>query len=387
MKKGFISLAACAALLAPAAFAGTVQTSTDNNISLYGEIAYYSAWSKKTDFLESNTAFKAQDDSQNKVKYQSYIGKTLLGLDIKNKKADLEGKIEGDFDTDGNVFELKYSYVQHNLSSGLFVLIGKTDQIGEANTFSNNYNATAGFNGTDQVTQIRGGSSFDMGAATLTAEIALEDIRDVLIGEDETNGINRVAFPGIGLKISGEFKTGFGNPARAYTFYEFQNLKIKNSVIDKEESKTPYVFGAGFNIPVSIAELQAEYICGKGTTNYAGVSSIEDGLNVPGGYYVKNGKLKARKFYAYNIEASITPTDVLNVYGGYDYVRFKKNIEETENTIKDSQTIFAGINLSTTKFTTLSLEWDHFKTKYYPNSNKSKTDSANQVFLTYDYAF
>jgi hypothetical protein len=155
MKKGLISFAVCAALFAPSAFAGTVQTSTDNDISLYGEITYYSSWSgEKTDFLNANTAYNSDS---NKTKYESYIGTTLLGIDINNKQACIDGKIEGDFDADGNTFELTYAYVQHNLNNGLFVLVGKTDQIGEANTFSNNYNATAGFNGTDQVTQVRAG--------------------------------------------------------------------------------------------------------------------------------------------------------------------------------------------------------------------------------------
>jgi hypothetical protein len=383
MKKGLISLAACAALFAPSAFAGTVQTSTDNDISLYGEITYYSSWSgEKTDFLNANTAYNSDS---NKTKYESYIGTTLLGIDINNKQAGIDGKIEGDFDADGNTFELTYAYVQHNLNNGLFVLVGKTDQIGEANTFSNNYNATAGFNGTDQVTQVRAGGSFDLGSVTLTPEIALEDIRDVLAGGDNDSEINRVAFPGIGAKLSAEFKTGFGEPARVYAFYEFQNLKIKNG--NDEVSKTPYVFGAGFNIPVSIVQIQAEYLYGKGTTNYAGVAPTGD-LKIPGGYYTDGNDLKARKFYAYNIEASISPIDILNVYSGYDYVRFKNHIDNVgDNIIKDSQTVFAGINLATTKYTTLSLEWDHYKTKYYPTANNSETASANQVFLMYDYAF
>ena len=385
MKRGLISLAACAALLAPGAFAGTVQTSTDNDISLYGEITYYSSWSgEKTDFLDANTAYNS---GSNKTKYEGYMGTTLLGIDINNKQAGIDGKIEGDFDTGDNTFELTYAYVQHNLDNGLFVLLGKTDQIGEANTFSNNYNATAGFNGTDQITQVRAGGSFDLGSVTLTPEIALEDIRDVLAGGDNDPEVTRTAFPGIGAKLSAEIKTSFGEPARVYAFYETQNLKLWNEKTSDEDSENPYVWGAGFDLPVSIAEVQAEYLYGKGTTNYAGVLPTE-GLIVPGGYYLDGNDLKARKFYAYNIEASVSPIDILNVYSGYDYVRFKEHISEVgDNTIKDSQTIFAGINLATTKYTTLSLEWDHYKTKYYPTANNSETASANQVFLMYDYAF
>ena len=142
----------------------------------------------------------AEKNKQNKMKYDSYIGATTLGIDIENKAVNLEGKIEGDFSNDGDVFGLTYAYVQHNFDNDLFVLIGKTDQIGEENTLSNNDNAVAGFNGTDQVVQIRLGGSFDLGSITLTPEIALEDIKDILIGEDETNYVNRTAFPGIGVK-------------------------------------------------------------------------------------------------------------------------------------------------------------------------------------------
>ena len=379
MKKGLLSFAVCAALLTSSAFAGTVQTATNNDISLYGEIKYYTGWAKRCDFM-GNTAYESDND---KVKYGSYIGDTLLGADIKNRNENLEGKIEGDFSNDG-IFGLTYAYVQHNLNNGLFVLLGKTDQIAESNTFSNNDSAPARFNGTDQVMQIRVGGSFDMGSVTITPEIALEDIKDILINEDKIN-IKRVEFPGIGLKLSGEFKTGFGDPARIYAFYEFQNLKIKNN--SKEKSKTPYVYGAGFDLPVNIAEIQSEYIYGKGSLNYAGAASAGD-LSIPGGYYTEGNSLKERKFYAYNIEVSVSPTDILNIYGGYDYVRFEDHIKEAgDNTAKNTQTVFAGINLSTTKVTTLSLEWDHFRTEYYPQVNNSETASANQVFLMYDYAF
>ena len=392
MKKGLISFAVCATLLAPNTFAKTVQTSTDNNVSLYGEIKCYVGWTKQTDFMD-NTAYKsnstapAEKDSQNKTKYDSYMGATTIGIDIENKVANLEGKIEGDFSNDGDVFGLTYAYVQHNFDNDLFVLIGKTDQIGEENTLSNNDNAVAGFNGTDQVVQIRLGGSFDLGSITLTPEIALEDIKDILIGEDETNYVNRTAFPGIGAKISINFETGFGDPARVYGFCEFQNLRIVDNSTNEEKSKTPYVYGVGFDLPIDIAGIQAEYLHGKGTTNYAGIEATGD-LQVPGGYYNENNKLKARKFDAYNIEISVSPTDIFNIYGGYDYVRFKKHISESgSDTIKDTQTVFGGINLATTKYSTLSLEWDHFKTKYYPSAGKSETDSANQLFLLYDYAF
>jgi len=383
MKKGLFSFAVCVALLTPSAFAGTVQTATDNSISLYGEIKYYTGWTKRCDFM-GNTAYKSDDD---KVKFDSYIGATTLGIDIENKNENLEGKIEGDFSNDSNVFGLTYAYVQHNLNNGPFVLLGKTDQIGEENTFSNNDSAPAGFNGTDQVMQIRAGGSFDMGSVTITPEIAFEDIKDVLIDSGEANNINRTAFPGIGLKLSGEFKTGFGEPARIYAFYEFQHLYLSKNKNKGEESKTPYVYGAGFDLPVNIAEIQAEYIYGKGSTNYAGAVPAGD-LKIPGGYYTKGNSLKARKFYAYNVEANVSPIDILNIYGGYDYVRFENHIKEAgDNAAKNTQAVFAGINLSTTKVTTLSLEWDHFKTKYYPKASNSETASANQVFLMYDYAF
>ncbi len=392
MKKGLISFAVCATLLAPNTFAKTVQTSTDNSVSLYGEIKYYVGWTKQTDFM-GNTAYKsnstalAEKDSQNKTKYDSYIGSTTIGIDIENKAVNLEGKIEGDFSNDGDVFGLTYAYVQHNLDNGLFVLIGKTDQIGEENTLSNNDNAVAGFNGTDQVVQVRLGGSFDLGSITFTPEIALEDIKDILIGKDETNYVNRTAFPGIGAKISIDFETGFGDPAKVYGFCEFQNLKIVNNSTNEEKSKTPYVYGVGFDLPIDIAEIQAEYLHGKGTTNYAGIEATGD-LQVPGGYYNEDNELKARKFDAYNIEVSISPTDIFNIYSGYDYVRFKKHIREIgDNAVKNTQTVFGGINLTTTKYSTLSLEWDHFKTEYYPSVGDSETDSANQLFLLYDYAF
>lgn len=383
IKKGLFSFAVCTALLAPSAFAGTVQTSTDNNITLYGEIKYYAAWTKTCDFM-GNTAYKSDYD---KTKFNSYVGPTTLGVDIKNSNENLEGKLEGYFDTDNSVFELTYAYVQHNLNNGPFVLLGKTDPIGEKNTFSNNDNAPAGFNGMDkdgtgEIMQIRAGYSFDMGSVTITPEIAFEDIEYMLVKEDN---IKRTTFPGIGAKLTGEFKTGFGEPARVYAFYETQTLYLKKD--NSEKSKTPYVYGAGFDLPVNIAEVQAEYIYGKGTTNYAGAVPTGD-LKIPVGYYTKGNGLKARNFYAYNVEANVSPIDILNIYGGYDYVKFENHIKEAgDNAVRDTQTVFAGINLSTTKVTTLSLEWDNFKTKYYPNTNNSETAYANQVFLLYDYAF
>ncbi|WP_022669553.1 hypothetical protein [Hippea alviniae] len=397
MKKRLISLVAAAALVggmatvAPSmAQAGTVTVGGDTQVQLYGGVKFTSAWSKKTNGLNSNIAFdigKAKKDLDLKTTasdkawdkwnwngFEMNDAGTILGVNFSNKDANLTGKIEIGI---GSSNYLRHAYVEHHFDNGLYILVGQTNNTFEEHTFDMLPNATAGFNPPSRSPQIAAGGTFDI------ADSASLDFKLAFLNEDYIgNALNRRAFPTVGLNVGVNFNTGFGAPARVYGNALIEGAKITIDKGETEHSKTSSAFGVGFVLPVSMVTLQSEYIYAKGMASLAGlklkgVSDKDVNTSTPLSYYEDdNGHLKALKWYAWNLEAKIAPMPCVSLAAGYDY--FKVKHEAFNN-----KTFFINTAVKTTKYTTLGIEWDHMRTKW----DDGYKATGNTFFTSYTYTF
>ncbi|OQX55222.1 MAG: hypothetical protein B5M53_04605 [Candidatus Cloacimonas sp. 4484_209] len=333
MKKRFISLVAAAALAGgmvaySTAQAGTVTTSGDTNISLYGEVRADFTWSKKmydNTAVWNNMAKKSSDGGatqakQNKTNFHSTANLTTVGLELENEDIGVSGCIEAAFDEgDNDILNLKQAYLQHDFEN-YFVLIGKTDNLLTQEHSSINDSGIAGIKSTpDLIPQVRLGGEFDLGTVTLTPEIAVADVKDEVAGDSskpEKVSVNRTTMPGVAGKLTASIKTFFGEPINVYGGYSWEQVKLDAN--GKEKKKSPQVATCGVSVPISWLTLSANYNYMKGATGFSGLDSK------PPSYYVKtNGEVEEIKGYGWNIEANLTPIEQASIWGGYSEAKFK----------------------------------------------------------------
>lgn len=367
-------------LLPIATFAGSVNSSDDTKISLYGSIKQYFVWGNGNyqEGYPANTAIRKSDLTT----FNSYNGSTLLGFDMQSDK--ISANIESDFEGDNNSLILLKAYFAYKLSDSLNLLIGQNFPLGELNTFSDNYYAMPGFDKTrpEGVSQVRLEGSFDLGSVNLSPAFAIENIYPYMFRDEEQEEKNiSVKIPGFGTKLTLEFPF-LQQKAKTYAFFETQQVYFND-----EDSHWPYIYGVGFQLPIKMITLQSEFLYGKGTTHYVGLIEAVNKLGieteVPRGYTDYG---RARKLRAYNIEASIALNDNWGIYGGYDKVNFMNALRNAN--IQSADGKFVGISYNLTKSTILKLEYDNFKTYFYcPLHDELKDATANQLFLSAQYSF
>ncbi len=375
MKKRFISLVAAAALVGGIAVASTPATSQagtialkgDTTASFYGFIRYEAGWSKDMASIYSTTP----TPTTVKTHLESNATITRFGFVMKNSDANVCGRIEADFRGGRGHLRLRRAYVKHTFGD-YYVKIGQEWGVEEAPTYSAAWVAVAGFGGNARMPLIALGGKMDLGAANLDFALAFEDTSQAgYVG----SMVSRMLIPSPAAKIKFGINTGFGAPATVYAFGLMMPVKITLGPVS-DKSKTPYVFGAGFELPVSMVAVHANYLYGKGANNYANAG------NSPASYWVNaNGSLKASKFYAYNLEGKITPMPCISLAAGYDYVKFK-NFNDAGDKIKD-ESVFANVAIKTTNYTKLVIEWDHVKAKY----TNAGSDTGNRFWFNYTYYF
>jgi hypothetical protein len=379
------SLAFFLTILSQNALASQVNSTTD--INLYGSIKQYFVWGNNNytpppPTYPANTAYNGLKNGNQFTTFQTYTGTTKLGADIKSDR--IKANIEGDFESDNNTFWLLKAYFSYAINDNLSFLIGETNPIGELNTFSDNYYAMPGFNqtwpfGTDQIS-LKG--RFETNKLTIKPTIGLENLNRFFLTDDEIKSKNiTTKIPGIGAKMDVEFPFEVSK-ARLYAFLETQQIYINS-----KDSHWPYVYGIGTSLPIKNLTLQSEFVYGKGATNYVGL--IESGDNqseteVPNCYSTHN---TARKFRAYNIEASFTLSDYWGIYGGFDKLNFMSDLNSSNQSIQSADGRFLGISYNLTKSTTLRLEYDIFKTYYYNQAQNITSAKARQLFLSAQYDF
>ena len=375
MKKRFISLVAAAALVGgiasvatPAANAGTVAVKGDTAVNMYGFIRFEAGYAKDmASSIYHNVPVDTDSDDEH---YETNANITRVGLTFNNADANVGGRIEGDFW--GGKFRLRRAYIKQTFDN-FYLLAGQewgleNDAI---RTFSAAWESPAGFNGAARMPQIQLGGTFDLSGASVTAKLAFEDANYT-----ESSVVQKKRFPAIAAYLATDIDTGFGKPAEVFGYGIAAPLKIK--VGNDTDDKTAYGFAVGATVPVSMVTLQGEYLYGKGMNKLAGVDV--DGMTPPS-YFEGD----AQKFYAWNAEAKINPMSCLSVAAGYDYLKFKDY-----NGYK-MYTAFANISYKTTKYTTLTLEWDHAKIKDRKNgytiAEDSKDVDGDRYFFSYVYKF
>ena len=402
MKKRFISLVAAAALVGGmvavgSAQAGTVTTSGDTNISVYGEVRADFTWSKKmydNTAVWNNMAKKSSDGGatqakQNKTNFHSTANLTTVGLELENEDIGVSGCIEAAFDGDNDGLNLKQAYLQHDFEN-YFVLIGKTDNLLTQEHSSINDSGIAGIKtNPDLIPQVRLGGEFDLGTVTLTPEIAVADVKDdEVVGSTVTAGtvgVNRTTMPGVAGKLTASIKTFFGEPINVYGGYSWEQVKLDAN--DKEKKKSPQVATAGISVPISWMTLSANYNYMKGATGFSGLDST------PPSYYVKtNGDVEEIKGHGWNIEANLTPIEQASIWGGYSEAKFNdigdlKKAGFSDDIVKKNSEYYIGASYALSEVTTISAEYDHFKTKWQTGATTSRKDKGNLYVLSFSYAF
>ncbi len=389
MKKRFISLVAAAALVGgiasvatPAANAGTVAVKGDTAVNMYGFIRFEAGYAKDmASSIYHNVPVDTDSDDEH---YETNANITRVGLTFNNADANVGGRIEGDFlgtnheKKSGN-FHLRRAYIKQTFDN-FYLLAGQewgleNDAI---RTFSAAWESPAGFNGAARMPQIQLGGTFDLSGASVTAKLAFEDADYTgkgiaKEGSKEEDIVKKKRFPAIAAYLATDIDTGFGKPAEVFGYGIAAPLKIK--VGNDTDDKTAYGFAVGATVPVSMVILQGEYLYGKGMNKLAGVDV--DGMTPPS-YFEGD----AQKFYAWNAEAKINPMSCLSVAAGYDYLKFKDY-----NGYK-MYTAFANISYKTTKYTTLTLEWDHAKIKDRMIDGEAVKDvDGDRYFFSYVYKF
>ena len=406
MKKGFISLVAAVALAGgmvavSSAQAGTVATSGDTNISLYGEVRADFTWSKKmyemplwSNVAQEDQGTGASAAQKNKTNFGSTANLTTVGLELENEDIGVSGCIEAAFDEgDNDLLNLKQAYLRHDFEN-YFVLVGKTDYLLVQEHSSINDSGIAGINSTpDLIPQVRLGGEFDLGTVTLTPEIAIADVKDdEVVGHDDYTssrpvGVNRTTMPGVAGKLTASIKTFFGEPINVYGGYSWEQIKLDAN--GKEKKKSPQVATCGISVPISWLTLSANYNYMKGATGFSGLDSP------PPSYYVKtNGDVEEVKGYGWNMEANLTPIEQASIWGGYSEAKFK-DIDNLyteggisgDDIVKKNSEYYIGASYALSKVTTISAEYNHFKTKWQTDATSSRKDKGDLYILSFSYAF
>ena len=408
MKKRFISLVAAAALVGGIAIAstpatsqaGTVTVKGDTQATLYGFTWAEYNWINQATGDADHSNMPIADNANylyDKTQAATSVGVTRIGFAFKNEDANLNGRIEGGFFHKGNNFRLRRAYVQHNFDN-FFVLVGQEWIIEEPfASISAGFTAPAGFDeGILRVPQVRVGTKLDLGGANLDLALALEweGSSAVSTSKDSAGNIvapagfsaasvDRVTFATTAARAVTHIDTGFGAPAKIYAWGSIIPVYISGGTVT-DKSETSYAFGAGLKVPVSMVAIGANYQYSDGATNYAGLSDYQ-----PASYYVAaNGDVKDTEMQAFNVNATISPMPCVTLGAEYDYVQFT-NDDVFNGKNPEVDTYLGNIKIKTTKYTTLSIEWRHFKAQDFNVTGLTNDDdmSGDQVYALYRYSF
>ncbi len=418
MKKRLISLVAAAALVGGVAVAGapqvakagTVSVKGDTQATMYGFVWAEYGWTNKVapgykgktgaDFanMPMPEDYKNYDVAKKTSAYaDSWV--TRIGFAFKNEDAGITGRIEGGFFHETN-FRLRRAYVEHHFDN-FYVLLGQEWILEEMfSSISAGFTAPAGFDeGILRVPQIRVGTKLDLGSASLDLALALEYEGGAAVSSSgqkaptptgyASASVNRVTFTTVAARAVLNFDTGFGAPARFYAWGAVIPVYMTsdNSTFQanfSDESETSYAFGAGIKVPVSMFTIGGNFQYSDGATNYAGLSSYQ-----PASYYVNDqGDDEDTEMYAFNVNLAVTPMPCVTVAGEYDYVKFK-NDDVFDGTKPDVKTFVGNVKIKTTKYTTLTLEWRHFKAEDFDATGMTTDDSfsGDQYYALYMYKF
>jgi len=408
MKKGFISLVAAAALVGgmiaySTTQAGTVTTSGDTNISLYGFIEADFSWTKKmaknAEKVYGNVAYEEKDGAsadrakQNKTCFHATTKWTRIGLRLVNKEANIRGKIETDF-LPGSL-RLRKAYLQYNLDN-YFVRIGKDFNLLKQFSFSRKKKGMPGFgpHKPNFTEQIRFGSKFSLGSVTLIPELSFQEMKGAVIngkkiGNTYQTKVNRTTMPGVAGKLTAKVKTSFGSPIEAYVGYGYESVKIayaKNSTNIEEKKKHPQIVTAGVKIPIQWLTLKGDYNWSKGAT---GFQALSYGQAYAPSFYVKDNDLNYTKANSAQIEARITPIPQFTAWGGYAQTKVKnaKDVVASKGKFAKKATgWFVGGCYKLTKVTRVQLEYDRFNTTWQEGQETNKY-KGDQYALIFKYNF
>jgi hypothetical protein len=401
MRKRLISLVAAAALVggmvaAGTAQAGTIATSGDTNISMYGFVRADLNWAKKlaggnsysSNVAEKSGAAGAEGAKQNKTNFNATTRWTRIGLKLNTPDIGVSGLIEADFaGTCGDkAFRLRRAYLQHDLDN-YFIRVGKDINLLKQSTYSWNLWGMPGFGHNDPffTVQARVGGTFDLGSVTLIPEIAAQEMKNVVVSGSGVS-VNRTTMPGVAAKLTAKVKTFFGSPITAYAGYGYEQVKLEDAVGD-EKKKSPQIVTAGVAVPINWITLKGDYNYFKGATAEMGLSNSK---NAPSFYY-DGGDLKYTKGHSIQGEVKITPIPQFAAWGGYALTKVKDADKiaggVVKSVVKKNTGWFVGAGWKTTKVTQIALEYDRFKTTYQDSSTDSHKDKGSQYRLTFKYSF
>ena len=401
MRKRLISLVAAAALVggmvaAGTAQAGTIATSGDTNISMYGFVRADLNWAKKlagSNGYTSNVAEKsglggAVGAKQDKTNFNATTRWTRIGLKLNTPDIGVSGLIEADFagGADDRAFRLRRAYLQHDLDN-YFIRVGKDINLLKQSTYSWNLWGMPGFGHNDPyfTQQVRVGGTFDLGSVTLIPEIAAQEMKNVVVdGLDVTK--NRTTMPGVAAKLTAKVKTFFGSPITAYAGYGYESVKLADASSGDEKKKSPQIVTAGVAVPINWITLKGDYNYFKGATAEMGLSN---GKNAPS-FYWDAGDVKYTKGHSIQGEVKITPIPQFAAWGGYALTKIKNagDVSVWEGSVVKKNTgWFVGAGWKTTKVTQIALEYDRFKTTYQDSPTTTHKDKGSQYRLTFKYSF
>ncbi len=382
-------------------FAGTLTVKGDTEVNMYGFVrAQYSWNTQMTGEPDYSNMPKPDATGQSSPSYKSTYNKTYaasnvlwtrLGVSFKNEDANLNGGIEGDF-VHGSDFRMRKAYITHKIGK-VNILIGQNYIVEVVNQSISAVNDTpVGFNNKiKRVPQVQIRTKFDMGSAELDVAAALEYGAKEAVKRgtnskfSQTMYVDRVAVPYPAVNLTLHFDTGFGSPSKIYVYGSaipvYMTTSDKTSVVDKSE--TSYAFGAGFKIPVSRATIAVNYIYTNGAEGYSGATDF-----APASYYYTRGDIKKTTSNAFNINAVVPLVKNLKIGTEYDFAEFKN--DDAFNAAEPKVYTYLGkIDIKTTKYTKLTLEYRYVEAKNFDvikGVNDDKFD-GNQIFAIYKYVF
>ena len=409
MRKKIISLAVCASLaffticIQNVAKASTVTTKGSTQATLYGFTYGEFAWDNQMTNLPDLSNMPLPDANKNSSKlYRSTYDKTKaaaevymtrLGFNFTNSDANLKGKLEGDFKggsgSSKGSFRMRQAWVEHKFGS-FNVLVGQAYILEEMHSsISIGDDAPGGFNiPFHRVPIIKLSSSIDLGSANLELALAFEwsNSKAATSGKDTKNtvlSVNRYVFPTTAARAVLHIATGFGSPATLYAWGSIVPVYVsdKNGVNVSDNSETGYGFGAGVRVPISVFKIGTNFQYSDGATGYAGLTDYE-----PASYYLStSGDVEKTQMYAWNVNATVSPTSYITVGAEYDYAKFDNDVLPSDPKV---ETIVGNIKIKTTKVTSLGIEWRHVKAKDFDVVGVGDDDfSGDQVYAIYKYVF
>jgi len=407
----FLTTAAIAAgviSFSAAASAGTVAAKGNTQAQLYGFTYAQFAWDKQTTNIP-DLSNMPQPDPNSTTKYNTPLYKstynktntqaeswlTRLCLAFKNSDAKVKGLIVGDFkgkseDGGRGDFRMRQAWVEHSLNN-LKIRIGQAYILEEMHSsISFASVAPAGFENKKmkRVPLVRVSTSVDLEKANINLAFAFQSGNNLAVnsGKDTKNNVlsvDRYTIPYPTARIITIFDTGFGAPAKLYTWGALIPVYIgdENGKQVSDKSETSYAFGAGLRLPVHIFKFGFNFHHTDGATGYSGLTDFE-----PASYYLSNnGDIEKTSTNTFNINVILKPTKSIFIGGEYDKVKFDNNIFSSDPKV---ETLIGNIKIKTTKVTMLGIEWRHIKAKNFDVVGAGDDDfSGNQIYAVYKYAF